>query len=376
MPLLPPTSPQKQSDERQNHVPSSLTANYVVETYTYLVPCSDEVDGEHASFRPLHVNVTSATTTIGGPIVVANEYDATGIMIWPATHLLCQYFCSKLMTTEAIIARPSDETDLHSHISLGNTILELGCGCGLVGVTVALLANQHPRRSTDPRLWVSTDMDTRLLQLVGENMKLNQIMLRSDTDVKGETETKFDSENMRIWIRKLKWGYPQHIHQLLQELSEWKQSNRLVGFDSIVAADIVYPATCDQVLRALFSTVDQLLAPQGIFWLSFCSRDGPKTPTQLISAASEAGFEIHAMPSLPKDIISQLPPLLDAKLLILQRSTTARQHNEGIGLDEHCPVFPGLRAAMVRREEAMLQNEIEVWEPPFSGEDHDAELPT
>jgi hypothetical protein len=91
----------------------------------------------------------------------------------------------------------------------------------------------------------------------------------------------------------------------------------------------------------------------------------------LIDAASKAGFSIHAMPSLPKSIQSQLPPLLDAKLLILQRSATALLHNRALGQDEDCTVFPGLRATMARREEAMTLNETETWEAPFSGEDEE-----
>lgn len=64
-------------------------------------------------------------------------------------------------------------------------------------------------------------------------------------------------------------------------------------FDAIMAADIIYSCTCD-LLPVLFTTVNRLLKPEGVFWLSFVTRDGPITPRLLVAAASEAGFRIGA----------------------------------------------------------------------------------
>lgn len=282
---------------------NDITAHYQVETFSYYPNATDTLD----------VKIRYATTTVGSQIV-SPQKDCTGIMVWPATHLLCQYVCSSP--------------------ALGKTILELGCGCGVVGVTAAL---SHPSSCT----WVSTDTDQTALTMCRENYKLNGV------------------EGM---VRTLTWASPEHIHQLQQELYRVHKSKT---FDAIVGADIIYPATCcGQGLRTLFETVDILLSQEGTFVLSFCTRDGYRTPQHVIAAANNAGFIISSLPPLDPEIKQKLPPLLDAKILVLKRSKNASQQNKELGGDD-CTVFPGLVAAIARAEEVSSEEE---WEAPFDGE--------
>jgi predicted nicotinamide N-methyase len=280
---------------------NDIVAHYQVETFSYYPNETDTLD----------VMIRSATTTVGSNLC-SPKNDFTGIMVWPATHLMCQYICSSPV--------------------LGESILELGCGCGVLGVTAAL---SHPLG-----MWVSTDMDQHSLNMCRENYKLNAC--------KGI-------------VRKLQWASQQDIRQLQQELSHETSKTE---FDAIVGADIIYPSTCGQGLRDLFETVKILLSQEGTLYLSFCTRDGHRTPRHLIEAASNAGFCISSLPPLDPQVKKKLPPLLDATLLVLKRSKNAYRQNKELGGDD-CIVCPGLMAAIARAEEISSEEE---WEAPFDGE--------
>ena len=297
----------KQLEDTDVGIPT-LTAHYVTETYNYHDNNASEIS----------IQVFSATTTIGGDIV-SDRRDSTGIMLWPATHLICHHLASK---------------------NVGECVLELGCGCGMVGI-LSSKAHTH-------RLWVSTDRDEQALDMCRKNYVLNEM----------------NAEQLLAWY--LEWGNESHIQNLVDKLA--KRCPGKDRFDAIVGADIVYPATCGQILHALLGTVSSLLSYDGTFWLSFATRDGAKTPMKLIAAASDAGFFIDMLPPLDSDQKSKLPPLLDSKMLLLRRHPEARQLNAALGTPS-CKVFPGLQAAIARMEEPSSEEE---WEAPF-GDSSDEE---
>ena len=121
------------NDSTDENIP---TPNYVVETFEYTL-----TDGSL-----LWIPIQYATTSVGGPIV-SDELDVTGMMLWPATHLLAQHLCLH---------------PLHQ-----KRVLESGCGCGLVGIAAA--------QSCSDCLWVSTDMDPTSLALCEANMRRNHL---------------------------------------------------------------------------------------------------------------------------------------------------------------------------------------------------------
>jgi hypothetical protein len=297
----------KQPKDTDVGIPA-LTAQYVTETYSY----------HHDNASDISIQLYSATTTIGGDIV-SDRHDSTGIMLWPATHLICHHLASK---------------------NVGECVLELGCGCGMVGI-LSSKANDH-------RLWVSTDRDEQALDMCRKNYVLNEM--------KAE----------QLLARCLEWGNETHIQNLVDELAI--QCPGKGRFDAIVGADIIYPATCGQILHALLGMVSSLLSYDGTFWLSFATRDGAKTPMHLIEAAGEAGFSIDMLPPLNSDQKSKLPPLLDSKMLLLRRHPDAQQLNATLGTLS-CKVFPGLQAAIARLEEPSSEEE---WGAPF-GDSSDEE---
>jgi predicted nicotinamide N-methyase len=299
------------SSREEEEVESNLVARYETEDFAYYP----------SNHVPLHVSVKSATSTVGSNLTGENR-DRTGIMIWPATHLLCQWLSERPLCKEA-------------------AVLELGCGCGLVGVTAKI--------ASPDLLWVSTDMDDKALELARQNHELNDIA----TDA--------------AWVLNLKWGDEERIKSVKDELEKDRKSRH---FEAIVAADIVYPSTVNQVLQLLFDTVDNLLSLDGTFYLAFCTRDGYRTPQRFIEAASEAGFRISALNYLLDDEVkSKLPPLLDARIFVLRRDEAAKSENELLG-ELNCLVFPGLFAAVQRAAE---ESSDEEWEPPAFVEGDDEE---
>jgi predicted nicotinamide N-methyase len=331
------------NDDKQQVVrDSSLTANYVTENYTFypttIVESSTINNNGNANDShddgDVSIQVRSATTTVGGNII-SDRSDLTGIMIWPATYLLCQHCAFN---------------------TVGDYVLELGCGCGMVGAVALTKANKSTKRAGSS-LWVSTDRDESALEMCRSNLALNGIAVQGN-----ENQMDTNSSNSNAWIRSLEWGDESDIQKLLTDLQTRDPATPNRKFDALVAADIVYPATCGQIMLALFQTVDRLLATEGTLWLSFCSRDGANTPRKLLEAASDAGFSVRALPPLDATDKAKLPPLLDAKILLLTRDVDARHHNDTLG-GEECAVFRGLRAAMARMDEPSSSEEE--WDPPY-----------
>jgi len=289
-------------------IESNLTAHYELEEFEY-----------HPA---LHVKVTSATSTRGSNLTGQGR-DRTGIMIWPATHLLCQEIASGNV------------------VRYDQTILELGCGCGLVGVVASLISNMLEKPNDCP-FYFSTDMDLKALELCSRNYGLNGI---ETTNHRGPR------------IKQLSWGDEDQMQAILEELMEHAHVSK---FDAIVAADIVYPSTAGQVLTDLFATVNFFLRHGGTFYLSFATRDGYRTPQRLIDAASTAGFAISSLPPLSSEVVTKLPPLLDSKVLLLQQSEHATEQNGRLG-GRLCSVFPKLLEKMQRAAE---ESSDEEWDAP------------
>jgi hypothetical protein len=487
--------------------------------------------------KELDVIVKYATTTVGRHLVIIDDnIDDTGIMLWPATHLLCQYLTMKLSLRNKsniivnkkqrqhsylpslvpIVADYDDDYDGDKHdimkkffqfnrpimCSSNNDnktknskwssnehrnvlqeenenatlhcndydakneiaeidkkqvcrIVELGCGCGLVGavlttaigkaISVAAGASSSSFTSSCSMnkddtscdyLYVSTDMNCTALDLCYTNYKLNNISVQSSyhkdsvhsssirheksierirelnhndvaTIKDGDSAT---ANTTTVWIRQVCWGDDTHIRNLQRDVHDWMihtidkntemsispatahavksdvagfdrfprrdELESLSSFDYVFGADIVYPSTNGVVLDLLFQTVDQLLKghctnglkvdndcdtgkkirhvkvreDEGLFVLSFCTRDGYKTPVRLLQAATEYNFALIQSMSMNRTIQKQyfpkLPPLLDAQILIFKRqynqNITKIINQQSIGHTTTCPIFPGL----------------------------------
>lgn len=314
------------SDTNDHHI----TAHYDIEEFTFSTSTSSASTAPHDDVT---VEMQYATTTHGGPIVVP---DVTGQLIWPATYLLCQF----------LILEPVEVS-----------VLELGCGCGMVG---AVAMKHHRQKQHRNQLWVSTDMDATALKLCQQNFLRNGIAC----DI-------MDDHGSMAMVYPLTWGNEYDIQRIQNAIpNTWPRT-----FDRIVAADIIYPSTCQgQVLLQLFATIDALLSTEnGTCYISFCNRDRTyATIRALIDAASTAGYAITAVPEHhpihSSHVRQRLPPLLDAQILVLRRDPQATEHNAALGAAD-CNVFRGLQAAIQRRQ-AHLEEDDESWDAPPVDDDN------
>ena len=321
---------------------SSLVANYGEEihffrTYQYK-DGNDELD-------LIKVRIRSALSTRGRNLIIPGN-DSTGIMIWPASYLLCQYLTY-------VLSMPSSSATYEAHSY--RRILELGGGCGSVSITAACTWRQFRKKDDEHLDIISTDMDQLSIDLCSENIELNNL---------GEC---VGEEKVRLKARTMCWGDMDRVEEIISEFRVNEKADLVIG------ADIVYPDTSEVVLSYLFKTVSATLKNNGHFLLSFVNRDYFVSAARLINAANDACFKIDYIPmsSFVPDACSKfLPPMLDAKLLTLARASKdiAFEHNNSLGFED-CEIFPGLRATLARAEE---ESSLEDWEPPgFASDESD-----
>ncbi|GKY91770.1 hypothetical protein MPSEU_000148700 [Mayamaea pseudoterrestris] len=313
-----------EEEERELADANGVRARFVTEQFTYFDP------------NPWSISISKAATATGG-MLVSEDHDLTGVMLWPASHLMCQ-----LLVQNDVIRRDAADENHNAHHDSSDTkyyVLELGSGCGLVSL-VGILKS----RMVD--VWMATDVDANALELCRKNFAAHG----------------FTENDGQARIRSLAWGDERHIQNIRQEMEAFiGGGDTCNGFDAIVGADIVYPDTNDETLGALFQTVDALLTPKGTFYLAFATRDGAKTPSRLVYAARHAGYSIDRLPALSPEIANKLPPLLDSKLLILRKINKISELDASNLGSESCAIFPGLWDAVERLENPSSDEE---WQAP------------
>eukprot|EP00550_Attheya_septentrionalis_P004898 CAMPEP_0198298456 /NCGR_PEP_ID=MMETSP1449-20131203/40889_1 /TAXON_ID=420275 /ORGANISM="Attheya septentrionalis, Strain CCMP2084" /LENGTH=364 /DNA_ID=CAMNT_0043999715 /DNA_START=305 /DNA_END=1399 /DNA_ORIENTATION=- len=360
-----------EDDDSSSSSEASLVAQYTVEHFRY--------------GRSISVELNCATTTKGRNLIADNR-DSTGLMIWPASHLMCRHL---VLSSSLLLHEPS-----HTK-RRPRRILELGCGVGLVGLVATLSEQQYRKQQpqqqqheNDSRfLMVSTDADSHVVNLCAENVD------RNHTNVDGRNET------VQMWSRRLWWGDSNQLDLIrteaasnlgelslssVEDMDDWT-------FDQVFAADVVYPSTSGDALTSLFETVDRALygptntppsdpdetREKKCFLLSFiASRDGYRTPMKLLDAATRANYQIDWVPVSDNDNVTdnhESYECMGAKLLRLTRGDqdAVQHHNASLGTDE-CLVFPGLKRAV---EASLLEDSSdEEWDaPPLSSSEDEEE---
>ena len=137
-----------------------------------------------------------------------------GLKVWAPCPLMCRWLSHPRSREAASDVREQ-------------SVLELGSGTGMLGTSLGLIA----------RRVVITDIDAVVLHVAALNAHIN-------------------SAGTHVEVHKLAYGR-----------EEAKQFREKQGrFDRIVGADIVYAI---EVMRPIFATVDELLAPTGVSPLAF-----------------------------------------------------------------------------------------------------------
>ena len=367
---------------------------------------TDKAKDHSAAAAGVTVQIQYASSSRGGSIVSA-QHDTTGLFLWPATYLLCQYLLLeyhqllRLMTIHSQQHYLDHQKDTTTTATTTMNILELGCGCGMVSSVFMkyhhhqLLQQQQQSLSSLPTVpvvvhWYATDMDTNALDLTHHNNHvLNQIPCAfsrnnnnnnnssssSNNDSDADHQNHIKNESSTTIVQQLSWGNDNDIQAIREILRQQQQQPQLedetppLWGDVIVAADIIYPTQDRTVLQLLFDTFRALLRPGGTVILSYCHRDPTdQTLWNFIEAATAAHFIMTAPPDrhdIYHPILRRyLPPLMDAQIVLLQRASdlaTAQAHNEALGRDD-CRIFPGRQTRRQQRQEHV--NDDDNWDAP------------
>jgi predicted nicotinamide N-methyase len=147
-------------------------------------------------------------------------------------------------------------------------VLELGTGTGILGMTIAVVAQ--------PACIMLTDGDPLAMDLLNRNLQdeNNQHVRKATT----------------VHTHILLWGehVPSSFIDCCCAHGMWGNDNdKDHVFDAIVAGDVLYK---EDLPRLFFETVNQLLSPVGVLWLCHVPRS---TVTQEVvtAAAAAASFE-------------------------------------------------------------------------------------
>ncbi|GMM30072.1 protein-lysine N-methyltransferase [Martiniozyma asiatica (nom. inval.)] len=153
---------------------------------------------------------SKTTTKIKESPNLISGLGTTGLRTWEASVYLTDYFLNKM------------PVELYENCFKGKNILELGCGTGLVGISLL----KHCKN--DIKRMVLTDGDTQLIDKISTNLLLNEMAI--------------DDEKLEVC--KLWWGedqFPQYPNDPIQTL---------------VAADVTYDASA---IPALVETIKEAM---------------------------------------------------------------------------------------------------------------------
>ena len=160
----------------------------------------------------------------------------SGQYLWPAARFLSNHICDVW-------------ADLGS-----DRILELGAGCGLVGLTAARLPNT--------KIVVFTDYDPGSCKLLQDNIELN-------------------NSSFSCTVDDLTWGDDDKAKALVQKHGG--------NFHLVVGSDLIYSK---DVIEPLLSTVSIVLSVEGVFVLASSFDVGNESTSHLYSIARKVGLTV------------------------------------------------------------------------------------
>lgn len=259
--------------------------------------------------------------------------------------------------------------------------MELGAGVGLCSA-VAIRAGACTRLCT-------TDVAGPVLELASQNLQVAASAAESAIRVKTTVSASQccaltvclpASAAASARARSVPWSVA------LLDWGDEAQIKRILGasgsrFDTVVAAEVIYPDIDAPTLRKLFKTVDMTLVHGGAFICAFVERSAPFV-MRMLEVASSEGWELALIPSagfLPRSQSetsisdggettgARLHATEGAKLLkFTRRAAAAGCCNHAVG-ELGCAIFPGLKARLQRM--ARAAQEAEEWVAPFAAED-------
>ena len=256
-------------------------------------------------------------------------------MVWSGSHLLCYYLESLGRTGKCI-----------------GSALELGAGVGLCSA-VAIQAGACGHHCT-------TDMADPVLELASQNLQVA---------ANAANAANARAKSVEWSVAQLNWGDEAQIDGILRALPHPAHANE-TRFDTVFAAEVIYPDIDVQTLNQLFKTVDLMLVTGGAFICAFVERNALSV-TRMLEVAGKTGWQLDLIPStdfLPRyesSTATRVHAMEGAKLLKFTRAAQGGCNN-GLG-EADCSIFPGLKARLQRMTRAA--QEVEEWVAPFATAD-------
>jgi predicted nicotinamide N-methyase len=224
---------------------------------------SSHDNGNHYdAYETIQYDIIGNNNNTSITIQQEREYDkSTGMSIWKGAEVMSTYL------------------QQHSNLIKGKRVLELGAGCGLVGLVCAL--------ALDAKSVLITDGDYQVLNNLRYNVQRNGLTLLEakdnddDNNVTNEETTSTASTQlttMMVSCPQLIWGKNHAINF----------KKRYGMQDIIIATDCVY---ITQSVYPLFETVNELLQPDGIFlFVNTCASSCSIEDVFKITSLEEFGF--------------------------------------------------------------------------------------
>ena len=176
----------------------------------------------------------------------------TGLCSWQASKGLCEWASDNVKELE------------------GKRILELGSGCGLLGIFIA--------RICDPSMIIMSDYHDAVLRVLAENIDINFNMCQT-------VEAKNPWTNVYILLQKNEKSTIGAMN-LDWEFAAESQLEQLIEPDVIIGADIVYDNRLFPALLATLNYVFELRRNECKFVLS-CTERNPNTLKEFLDLLSK-----------------------------------------------------------------------------------------
>jgi len=200
---------------------------------------------------------------------LGQQLSSTGLTLWPASRLLCDYMVSNFQQVRA-----------------AESILELGAGLGLCGMLAAKLiatTGDAAAVSSPRRRIVLTDGDSNVLARLRSNVQANFATGGSSGD-NGDPTNHALAKAQTPEVEQLLWG----------QSSEWVAKRG--KFSLVLGADLCYYSKSSSLEALLWSTVDELLEDGGEFWLSYTNRN--VSIDNVLSSGAQKGLVCSRRPPL------------------------------------------------------------------------------
>jgi hypothetical protein len=211
----------------------------------------NELSDNHPSTKTRTVSITLT----GHKAELGQTLHSTGLTLWRASELLCDYMIRQSAHMNNKNSAASGAEMMMNRTKQKN-VLELGAGLGLCGILA-----YHLWQTAHVNV-VLTDGDTDALAFMRSNVATNCHTSTSTSISMDEKIENAEKGGRSIQCRQLVWGDKERLDDLRRQYE--------TGFHLVLGSDIIY---VEEILDPLFQSVQRLLADDGQFWLAYARRN-------------------------------------------------------------------------------------------------------